>query len=89
MTNKHHTVLYTGLTNNIYKRTYEHKNQVYPGFTSRYKCYKLVYYEEIPELGLARHRERQLKKYRKEWKHNLIRSMNPDWRDLYLDFLIE
>ena len=56
------------------------------GFTKRYNCVKLVYYEEFFDKEQALHRERQLKRYRREWKFNLIRSMNPGFRDLYEDF---
>ena len=82
LTNKHHTVLYTGVTNNIERRVFEHKTKVNPGFTARYNCDRLVYFEEFQSIRIALHRERQLKKYRREWKENMISQMNPEWRDL-------
>ena len=82
LTNKHHTVLYTGVTNNIERRVFEHKTKVNPGFTARYNCDRLVYFEEFQSIRIALHRERQLKKYRREWKENMICQMNPEWRDL-------
>ena len=82
LTNKHHTVLYTGVTNNIERRVFEHKLKVNHGFTARYNCDRLVYFEEFQKISVAIRREKQLKKYRREWKHNLIKQMNPEWRDL-------
>jgi putative endonuclease len=87
LTNKRHTVLYTGFTNDLERRVYEHKHAVYVGFTSKYKCNKLVYFEDWVDIQDAVYREKQLKKYRRKWKENLISSMNPQWRDLYIDFL--
>ena len=87
MTNKSNQVLYTGFCNDIEYRTYQHKAKMYEGFTKKYNCTKLIYYEEFHDKEEALHRERQLKRYRREWKFNLIRSMNPDFRDLYEDFL--
>lgn len=81
-------MLYTGFTNDIERRIYEHREKIYKGFTAKYNCCKLLYFETFKEKVEALHREKQLKKYLREWKENLINSMNPEWRDLYEDFLI-
>jgi putative endonuclease len=83
MTNRYHTVLYTGVTSNIERRTFQHKVKYYPkSFTKQYNCDKLVYFEEFGDIREAMHRERQLKKYHREWKEELIKNMNPEWKDL-------
>jgi putative endonuclease len=82
LTNITHTVLYTGVTNNIDNRVFLHKVKYNVGFTSKYNCTKLVYYEEFFDPTEAIHREKQLKKYRRDWKRNLISTMNPQWKDL-------
>ena len=87
LTNKNHTVFYTGFADDLERRVYEHKNKIYEGFTSRYNVDKLVYYEEFTDLDSAKHREAQIKRYKRSWKENLINEMNSEWRDLYEDFL--
>ena len=82
MTNQHNTVLYTGVTSDLEQRTFEHKTGHYQGFTSKYNCNKLVYFEEFSEIEEAIKREKQLKKYRREWKETLIKKKNPAWNDL-------
>ena len=86
LTNKYNKVIYTGSTNNIYDRVYEHKEKFNKGFTYKYNCNKLVYYEVFDSMDDAVYRERQLKRYKRKWKENLINSMNPNWRDLAVDF---
>ncbi len=81
-------MLYTGYTDDVERRIFEHKNKVYDGFTKRYNVNKLVFYEEFKDMEPAKLREKQLKKYKRQWKENLINEMNPDWRDLYEDFLM-
>ncbi len=61
---------------------------MYDGFTKRYNVNKLVFYEEFQDMESAKLREKQLKKYKRQWKENLIYEMNPDWRELYADFLM-
>ncbi len=61
---------------------------MYDGFTKRYNVNKLVFYEEFKDMEPAKLREKQLKKYKRQWKENLIYEMNPDWRELYADFLM-
>ncbi|KAA3610954.1 MAG: GIY-YIG nuclease family protein [Calditrichaeota bacterium] len=87
MTNKHHTVLYIGVTNNLIRRVYEHKTGAADGFTKKYNCHKLVWYEEIPDVRIAIEHEKRMKKWKKKFKQNLINSLNPDWRDLYGDIV--
>ncbi len=87
LTNPHHTVLYTGFTEDLEVRVYQHKHKLLHGFTKKYNCNKLVYFEEFVDGDEAKHREHQIKRYPKKWKHNLINSMNPEWRDLYLDLI--
>jgi len=82
LTNWQHSVFYTGVTNNLFRRVFEHKLKLEAGFTSKYNCNRLMYYEDFGYVWDAIHREKQLKKYRREWKKNLINEMNPEWRDL-------
>jgi putative endonuclease len=89
ITNKYNTVIYTGFSDDIYERTIQHKDKVNPGFSKKYNCYKLVYYEEFENAEDALHRERQLKRYRRKWKEDLIDRTNPEWRDLWEDFVID
>ena len=80
-------VLYIGVTNNIYRRALEHKQCLNKGFTQKYKCHKLVYYESYDDVYGAIEREKQLKRWHRQWKINLIEEGNPNWRDLFDDFL--
>jgi putative endonuclease len=87
MTNKRHTVLYTGVTNNLEERVFDHKvKRNKRSFTARYNCDQLVYFEEYINIKEAIQREKQLKKYLREWKNNLIKDFNPDWVDLSKDW---
>jgi len=83
MTNKHNNVLYTGVTNDLKKRTYEHKEKLVDGFTKKYAINKLVYYEIFDSSCSAITREKQIKGGLRQKKVNLIRSLNPEWEDLY------
>jgi len=82
MTNKHKNVLYTGVTSNLGQRVTQHENGYYDGFTKKYNCHFLVYYEHFNDIELAIAREKQIKKWRREKKNKLISSFNPDWRFL-------
>ncbi|MBO7432940.1 MAG: GIY-YIG nuclease family protein [Salinivirgaceae bacterium] len=82
LTTENNKVMYIGVTSNLVKRVYEHKTHVYKGFTSKYNVTKLVYFEEFPEIEQAIFREKQLKKWHREWKNQLVESMNPKWKDL-------
>ena len=81
MTNKTGT-LYTGVTNNLERRVYEHKHKLIPGFTSKYNITKLVYYEEGNDVNAALAREKQIKGWLRAKKIALIESINPEWKDL-------
>ena len=83
MTNQHNTVLYTGMTNDLRRRTYEHRTGRGGGFTSRYNIVKLVYYEVTEDVNTAIAREKQIKGGSRQKKIDLIEAMNPQWRDLY------
>ena len=83
MSNCHNTTLYIGVTNDLIRRVYEHKNHLIEGFTDKYNVEKLVYFETATDVTSAREREKQLKKYRREKKEVLINSKNPLWNDLY------
>jgi putative endonuclease len=85
MTNLSKT-LYTGVTNNLERRVYEHKRKLVPGFTSKYNITKLVYYEEGNDVSAALAREKQIKGWLCAKKIALIQSVNPEWRDLSLDW---
>ena len=82
MTNKRHTVLYTGVTSNLPKRVWEHKEKVVEGFTRRYNVSKLVYYEACGDALGAIAREKQIKAGSRRKKIDLINGMNREWRDL-------
>jgi putative endonuclease len=84
MTNKSKT-LYAGVTNDLKKRVYEHKQKLIPGFTSKYNINKLVYYEVTPDVRVAIGREKQIKGWLRSKKIDLIESVNPEWRDLSFD----
>ena len=82
LTNKTNKVLYIGVTNNLVRRMYEHKNKLVEGFSMKYNVDKLVYYEVTNDIRSAIEREKQLKNWHRQWKINLINSFNPDWKDL-------
>ncbi|MBY0273210.1 MAG: GIY-YIG nuclease family protein [Alphaproteobacteria bacterium] len=75
--------LYTGVTSNLIKRVYEHKEKVFGGFTAEYNVNLLVYYEMHEEISEAILREKRIKKWRRAWKLELIEKENPYWKDLY------
>lgn len=75
--------LYIGVTSNLIKRVYEHKNDFVDGFTKKYSVKMLVYYEQVNDIHIAIHRETQMKKWNRKWKLELIEKENPDWKDLY------
>ena len=75
--------LYLGVTRDLVRRTYQHKTKLTPGFTTRYGVDRLVWYEVYDDPTNAIAREKELKKWRREWKIRLIEEMNADWRDLY------
>ena len=88
LTNKHKTVLYTGVTNDLVRRVYEHKNHADPkSFTAKYKTDRLVYFEQTSDVRSAIEREKQIKSWLRDRKTDLIFQSNPHWLDLYNQIL--
>lgn len=83
LSSKKYGTLYTGLTNDLVRRIYEHKNNLIAGFTKKYAVHQLVYYETHSDIHEAILREKQIKKWYRDWKINLIEQDNPHWIDLY------
>ena len=83
LTNQYNTTFYIGVTNNLLKRVYQHKNKIFEGFTSKYNVNKLVYFEQTESIEEAIFREKQLKKYKRNKKIALITNSNPTYKDLY------
>ena len=83
LSNRYNRVLYVGITSNLIKRVWEHKNKVVDGFTKRYNLNKLVYYEIYDDIDTAINREKQIKSWPRRKKLTLINTMNPFWNDLY------
>lgn len=83
VTNKKNGTLYIGVTSNIARRIYEHKQKITQGFTSRYNLDRLVYIESTEDVHAAITREKNMKAWKREWKIKLIQEMNPNWDDLY------
>jgi putative endonuclease len=83
VTDKPYGTLYVGMTNNIARRAYEHREGLYEGFTKKYGLKMLVWYEEFPTAMTAISFEKQIKKWKRDWKKQLIEKLNSTWRDLY------
>ena len=86
MTNKHNTVLYTGVTNDLQRRVSEHKNHLVEGFTKRYSINKLVYFESTNDINTAIEYEKKIKGMVRKRKNKLVESKNPEWKDLSIDW---
>jgi len=86
ITNRKNGVLYIGVTNNIQRRIYEHKNKLIQGFSSKYNLFMLVYYEETTDIKSAIEKEKRLKSWKRSWKIELIEKDNPKWKDLSISF---
>ena len=86
LTNYEETTFYVGVTGNLEKRIWEHKNKVFEGFSKKYNLNKLVYYELTENVDAALNREKQLKRWHRDWKINLIKQMNPEFNDLSADW---
>ena len=82
LTNWNHRVMYVGVTNDLVRRIYEHKNKLVSGFTEKYNVSKLVYFEETEDVRSALAREKEIKKWRREKKNALVISVNPEWKEL-------
>ncbi|MBI4159915.1 GIY-YIG nuclease family protein [Candidatus Wolfebacteria bacterium] len=85
LASKRNGTLYVGVTSDLKKRVYQHKNNIVEGFTKKYNVHILVYHEQTTDIGSALQREKQLKKWERRWKLALIEKDNPEWRDLYDD----
>ncbi len=85
LANKRNGTLYLGVTSDLIKRVWQHKNSFADGFTKKYGINKLVYYEVYEDMENAIIREKQLKKWKRVWKLELIEEKNSGWRDLYVD----
>ena len=79
--------LYTGVTNDLVRRVYQHKNDLADGFTKQYRVHTLVWFDLTSSVEVAIHREKQIKNWKREWKVELIEKQNPEWRDLYPELL--
>jgi len=87
LASKRNGTLYIGVTSNLIKRTWEHKNNLVDGFTKRYKIHSLVWYEIHSTMETAIEREKRIKEWNRDWKLDLIERSNPYWRDLYDDII--
>ena len=87
LASKKNGTLYIGVTSNLIRRVYEHKNDVQESFTQKYGVHILVYYEYTNDVNAAIVREKQMKKWNRQWKINLIEKENPNWDDLYESLL--
>lgn len=87
LASKRRGTLYIGVTSDLIKRVWEHKNGFVPGFTKKYNIHNLVYYESHEDMESAILREKQMKKWNRMWKIRLIEELNPKWNDLYKDIL--
>ncbi len=83
LASKRNGTLYVGVTNDLVRRVYEHKHDLVEGFTRKYQVHDLVYFEQTEEVVSAITREKQIKKWNRAWKIELIEKANKDWRDLY------
>lgn len=83
LASKKNGTLYIGTTSDLRRRIYEHKNNLIRGFTSKYNIHLLVYFEQTTDVKSALEREKQLKKWNRKWKIELIEKLNPEWKDLY------
>jgi len=87
LANKRNGTLYTGVTSNLVKRVWQHKNNVVEGFTKRYRVHQLVRYELHGSMEAAILKEKRIKGWKRKWKLQLIESENPSWKDLYVDLI--
>lgn len=87
LASKKNGTLYIGVTNDLIRRLYEHKNNVIGGFTKKYNVHNLVYCEEYDDINEAIIREKRIKKWKRNWKIDLIKKFNPEWKDLYSEIM--
>ena len=88
LTNWNYRVMYIGVTNDLKRRVYEHKNKLLDGFTKKYNVNKLVYFEETNDVSIAIEREKQLKGWKRSKKDRLVSSENPKWNDLGVEIIL-
>ena len=86
LSSKRNGTLYIGVTNDLERRLYEHRNNLIEGFTNKYNVHHLVYFQDVNDIQSALQREKQLKRWTRKWKLELIEKFNPEWRDLADDF---
>ncbi len=86
LTNWNNKVMYVGMTNNLERRVYEHKHKLVEGFTAKYNVNKLVYFEQTNDVKAAIAREKEIKRWRREKKNALVQELNPQWKDLSLEW---
>lgn len=87
LASKKNGTLYIGVTNNLVRRVFEHRQDIIDGFTKKYKVHMLVYYEHVNDIYSAIEREKTIKKWNRKWKIDLIEKSNPNWNDLYHDLI--
>lgn len=87
LANKKHGTLYLGVTSDLKKRVWQHKNDIAEGFSKKYQTHRLVWFEQHESMMLAIQREKQMKGWQRKWKIELIEKLNPDWKDLYDDII--
>ena len=87
LASKKNGTLYIGVTNDLVKRVYEHKQNLVEGFTKKYNIHMLVYYEQTNDITSAITREKQMKAWKRQWKVELIEEKNPEWKDLYFSIV--
>lgn len=87
LASKRNGTLYTGITNNLTRRIYEHRQNLIDGFTKKYNVHKLVFFEETGDINEAILREKRIKKWKRRWKIELIEKENSGWKDLYFDII--
>jgi putative endonuclease len=83
LANWNNKVIYIGMTNNLERRIFEHRNKILPGFTNKYNIHKLIYFESTNDVNAAITREKEIKKWRREKKNQLIETINPNWDELF------
>ena len=88
LASKLYGTLYIGVMNDLVRRVWEHKNDFVEGFTKKYGVHRLVYYEQCGDVESAITREKQMKKWKRRWKLELIEKINPSWKDLYNDIVL-
>jgi len=87
MASQHHGTLYIGVTNNLIRRVYEHREKITPGFTAKYNVNRLVWFDQTDSIEAAIQHEKRLKHWQRAWKIEMIEKANPEWEDLYASLL--